>query len=68
MKSSNLAYRWAWEQEPPDSMAPPLADPAEAATLQVEARAAARRQRARASFGYRAILIRDQGFRPFRVR
>jgi len=61
MKSSNLAYRMDREAEVE-------AAPEALARARVEAWAAARRAREKASFDYRAILIRDQGFRPFRVR
>jgi hypothetical protein len=61
MKSSNLAYRMDREAEVE-------AAPEALARARIEARAAARRARDKASFGYRAIVIRDQGFRPFRVR
>jgi hypothetical protein len=61
MKSSNLAFRM--EVEPPEAACAPEA----AARARVEARARERRRRLRATFDYRAIVIRDQGFRPFRV-
>jgi hypothetical protein len=64
MKTSNLAYRMDCEaQEIVESGAPERS-----ARQPLEARAAARRERERASFEYRAIVIRDQGFHPFRVR
>jgi len=61
MKSSNLAYRMDGEAEVD-------VEPGIAARQRVEARAAERRAREKAAFEYRAIVIRDQGFRPFRVR
>ena len=65
MKSSNLAYRMDREDAEP---APETPVPERTARAHVEARAAGKRARERASFGYRAIVIRDQGLRPFRVR
>jgi hypothetical protein len=65
MKSSNLAWRMERED------AGDLADsprPGQSVRARVEAAAAARRARQRTSFEYRAIVIRDQGLRPFRVR
>jgi len=62
MKSSNLAFRMDREN------AGDAAAPAISPRAVIEARAAARRARERASFEYRAIVIRDQGLRPFRVR
>jgi hypothetical protein len=61
MKSSNLAFRMDREAEVE-------AGPQAAARVRIEARAAERRAREKASFEYRAIVIRDQGLRPFRVR
>jgi len=63
MKSSNLAYRMDGEAE-----VDAAATPGPSTRARVEARAAERRAREKASFEYRAIVIRDQGFRPFRVR
>jgi hypothetical protein len=59
MKSSNLAIRMDRE----DAQPAPATERA-----RIEARAVARRERTRAAFGYRAIVIRDQGLRPLRVR
>jgi hypothetical protein len=68
MKSSNLAYRMDCEaEETTEPLASAMPTGEWSARAQVEARAAARRARQRVSFEYRAILIRDQGFRPFRV-
>jgi len=64
MKSSNLAWRMERE-DAEDHANSPL--PRHSLQARVEA-AAARRARQRASFDYRAIVIRDQGLRPFRVR
>jgi hypothetical protein len=61
MKSSNLAYR----RDRDDAEIPAPGIPARE---RIEAHAAAKRARERASFEYRAIVIRDQGFRPFRIR
>jgi len=61
MKSSNLAYRM--DRDDAEIPAPEIS-----ARARIEARAAERRARERASFEYRAIVIRDQGLLPFRVR
>jgi hypothetical protein len=63
MKSSNLALRHEEIEEPA-----PGHPPENSARARIEARAAARRARQRASFEHRAIVIRDQGLRPLRVR
>jgi hypothetical protein len=62
MKSSNLALRLDDEQVQPARTAkkdyvPPAEEPAGPA-----------RPRPRRSPGFRSIVIRDQGFAPFRVR
>lgn len=64
MKSSNLAVRLELEEEFADGAAPRV----QAAVAQLERQAVARRVRLRKSFGYRAIVIRDQALRLFRVR
>jgi hypothetical protein len=66
MKSSNLAYRM--DRDDAEIPAPDIPAPQTTARHRIEARAAQKRARQRASFGFRAIVIRDQGFRPFRVR
>ena len=64
MKLSNLALRMEPETEPGAAEAA-----AEIAAAGEPARAARRRQRTRRlGLDYRAIVIRDDGLRPFRVR
>ena len=65
MKSSNLARRMEREDAEDHAESP---QPRHGTQARVAAAAAARRARQRASFDYRAIVIRDQGLRPFRVR
>lgn len=64
MKSSNLAYRMEREATEETAAMPPEIS----VRAQIEARAARRRARERASFEHRVIVIRDQGLRPLRVR
>ena len=63
MKSSNLALRI--EAEEPDTPAPLPQAPAPAERTPAERRLARTR---RLGLDYRAIVIRDDGLRPFRVR
>ena len=63
MKSSNLA--WRVEAEEPDTPARTPQLPAPDELTPAERRLARTR---RLGLGYRAIVIRDDGLRPFRVR
>ena len=63
MKSSNLA--WRVEADEPDTPVPLPAAPAPDELTPAERRLV---QSRRLGLDYRAIVIRDDGLRPFRVR
>jgi hypothetical protein len=64
MKSSNLAWRIEWLDEP----AAPAAQSAARSVTESPRVEAAQRARPGPRFERRTIEIRDQGFEPFRIR